>query len=457
MSSLGYSKLLGLAVYLALHPGLARAAEEIWPETSALQPTARPIEAAGPIAPDMAPPSTPGVEDPLPPGEGPQNEIDVVTMGSGEANFWKPEIHAGLTTSVVFDDNIFITNQNAISDTIFVTSARATIAFGNVQQWASRFIDTTSRALVADAEEGNDNLIALSYSPTAHAFVDNDNLNSVEHDVAGTARWNLGKLKIAFDGRFQTLSDADEDLGRRTDRTIAKASLGLTYDWSEKTRIQLEGDFMSRDYKTGRDSVQFGANAYLLYDIMPKTQIGFGLGGGELQFDGGSSDTFERGVLRLRYNSYSKITLNMSGGAEWRQRDVGDDQFNGIFQVGIAYAIDEGSQIYFSAFRRLEPSANAQSQNIERLSFSLGYNVRLYQKLTLATNVSYSLADYTTPDENLNKDRSDNQFSISTTLSFEITANGFIRLGYAYRQNDSSREIVSYQDSQFTLSATALF
>ncbi|MEO7933349.1 MAG: outer membrane beta-barrel protein [Chthoniobacterales bacterium] len=449
-----------LAVFAALHPTFSQAAEEAWPETTPM-PTARPIEAAAPLAPDAINNAAAAidVEEPPAPGEGPAatSEIDTIAIGSGGApNFWKPEIHAGVTASVVFDDNIFITHENEVSDTIFVTSARMTLAFGNVESWASRFIDTTARALDAE-DEGTENLIALTYAPTASFFADNNTLNSVDHDVAGTVRWTFNKLRVAFDGRFQTLSDPDEDLGRRADRQVTNLHLTGIYDWSEKTRVQLEGTWVNRDYNVGNDSSQAEANGYFLFDVTPKTTIGFGFGAGELEQDQNPNQTYERAVARFRYNSYSKLTLSLVGGVELRQTDGGDDVSTGVFQVDIGYTPTDSTGFFLTASRRIEPSANVLTQGIERTTFGLIYNQRLLQKLSLSTNLEYTLADYTTSGAVANESRSDDLWRFSMTLTFEVTQNGFVRLGYAYRENDSSREVVSYKSNQVILSATVLF
>ncbi len=451
---------LSLAVIVSLHPTFSQAAEEAWPETTPI-PTARPIEAAAPLAPNaFNNPDVADSQEPPSPGEGPApSEIDTIAIGSGGTpNFWKPEIHAGVTASVVFDDNIFITHENEVSDTIFVTSARMTLAFGNVESWASRFIDTTARALAADEEgESTDNLIALTYAPTATFFAENDALNSVEHDVAGTMRWTFNKLKVAFDGRFQTLSDPDEDLGRRADRQITNIRMIGTYDWSEKTRVQLEGTWVNRNYDVGNDSSQVEVNGYFLYDVTPKTTLGLGIGAGELEQDRNPNQAYERAVARLRYNSYSKLTLSLLGGAELRQTDEGDDALTGVFQVGVGYVPTEGSTFFLTASRRIEPSANILTQSIERTSFELSYNQRLLQKLSLSTNLEYTLADYSTSNESATEGRSDDLWRFSMTMTFEVTQNGFVRLGYIHRQNDSSREVFSFESNQVILSATVLF
>ena len=459
---------LRIAVLAALHPAMSYAAEEVWPEavpasapmtmSQAIQPI-RPVETSS-VAGNSA--ELDPTQEPMSPGEGPEpipvSTIDTVAIGSesSASGFWKPEIHAGVTASVVFDDNIFITHQNEVSDTIFVTSARITLAFGNVESWASRFIDTTDRALAADEENGADNLIALTYSPTASVFVDNDSLNSLDHDLAGTARWTFTKLHIALDGRVRTLSDPDEDLGRRTDRTFSNLGLVMTYDWSEKTRWQLSGNFINRNYKEGTDSNEANINGYLLYDLMPKTTVGFGLGAGELDLDGSAAQTYERATLRLQYDSFSKVTFNVSGGAEIRSTED-SDATNTFFRAGFGYHPTEGSDFLLSAYRGIEPSANSRSQNIERTSVTLGYTQRLLQKLTLATNLDYTQADYSVLDGGENASRTDDIFALSMTLSCEVTQNGFVRLGYTYRTDDSSIEQRSYIANNLILSFTALF
>lgn len=456
---------LALAVFAALYPGATYAADEAFPEVR-LQPVSRPIQAAAPLAADMTggqliPAESHSSEEPAPPGEGPADEIDssVMTGGMAAPSFWKPEVHVGATASVVFDDNIFITNQDAVSDTTYFVSARATLAFGNVQTWAARFIDTTSRAIVADQDDGSDNLIAISYAPTASFYSSNSDLDSVDHDVAGTMRWNFSKIRIAFDGRFQTLSEPDEDLGRRADRNLSSARVALIYDLTEKARLQFDSSILNRDYNDATDSTQIEGNVFALYDLMPKTTVGIGFGGGELKFQGDSSQTFEKAVARVSYNTYSKWVFNLTGGVEFRQSDITDegDTVNGIFRLGAVYTPTENSEILFSATRSVEPSASSQAQSVERTTFSIGLNQKLFQKFSLSTNLNYAIADYQTPESSSNFNRSDDLFSANVTLTFEVTQNGFVRFGYTYRQNDSSRNTISYDANQYLISATILF
>ena len=459
---------LQMAVLAALHPAMSFAAEEVWPEAvpaSAPPTMSQAIQPIGPVETIPLAGNTSELDptqEPMSPGEGPEpapvSAIDTVAIGtqSSSSGFWKPEIHAGVTASVVFDDNIFIRHQNQVSDTIFVTSARVTLAFGNVESWASRFIDTTDRALAADEENGADNLIALTYSPTASVFVDHDSLNSLDHDLAGTARWTFTKLHVALDGRVRTLSDPDEDLGRRADRTFSNLGLVMTYDWSEKTRWQLAGGFIHRHYAEGNDSSEGTINGYLLYDLLPKTTVGFGLGAGELDLDGSDAQTYERATLRLQYDSFSKVTFNVSGGAELRSTQD-SDATNTFFRAGFGYHPVEGSDFNLSAYRGIEPSANSRSQNIERTTLTLSYTQRLFQKLTLATNLDYTQADYSVLDGNGNAGRTDDIFTLSMTLTCEVTQNGFVRLGYTYRTDESSIEERSYTANNLILSFTALF
>jgi len=459
----GYA--LSLAVCAALHPATVQAAAEAWPETTSAHPVSTPVEPIGPIAPaemDSAILSgrTFSSGNPLPPGEGPLAEDTTdVDIGSGtdQTSFWKPEIHAGVTTGVVLDDNIFITNENPVSDTTFVVSARATLAFGNVQAWASRFIDTTDRALLADEEQGADNLIALTYAPKANFFADNDDLDSVDHDLAGTTRWNLGKLKFAFDGRFQTLSNPDEELGQRSERKITTFNFQSTYEWSDKTRLQLTSAFRNRDYDVGRDSAQIEADGIFLYSVAPKTIVGFGLGGGQLDQDEAESQTFERAVLRVSYNSYSKLSFNFSAGAELRQKPGGEDDSNGIFQASVIYLPTFNSEIILSAYRQVEPSAEQISENIARTSYVLSYNQVLLQALTLSTSLEYSSLEFSTTSVSVDQGRSDDFLRLSIGLTFEVTRNGYVRLAYNYRQNDSTLTMREYDANQFIFSATALF
>lgn len=450
---------LSLAVFLALHPETVFAEE---PTVVRVEEPA-PVPAIATATPDPAyaavvaeaPASTfadKEIQVPTP-------SIDAALLEENEAGdaFWEPELSVGVNVSVVFDDNLFIDPDDEVSDTIFVTSARATIAFGNVESWAARFINISSRALLADAQSNTGNLLAVTYAPTASFFFDNDDLNAVDHDLAATVRWNFSKLSLALDGRLQSLSDPDPELGTRVDRTLATGDLAVRYPFTEKTSLELEGRVTARDYDIGTDSTQWEARAFVLYQITEKTFLGAGVGGGWLDLQEGDSETFQQVLVRVRYNSFSKITFLASGGVEFRQISEGEDQTNGVFQIGVAYQPTINTEITLSAFQRTDPAASGQSQTIERTGIALGLNQLLFQKLSLGLNIDYTQADFSENKAFAGELRADDSFSFSANLGFEVTEYGVARIGYSYRQNDSSDETISYEANQIFFSFTLVF
>ena len=447
---------LGLALLAALHPNPVHAADEVWPETSSIDQS---IQSASqlPAGVELLPAEAYNAGVPLPPGEAPSNEIDAFASGENSDldDFWKPKIHAGVTTSVVFDDNIFITNTAPESDVIFVTSARVTLAYGNVQSWAARFIETTARALAEDTDEGSDNLIALTYSPTAEFFTDNDSLNTTNHDAAATIRWSFTKLRLALDGRFQTLTDPDPDLGRRSDRQLISSHLQINYPWTEKTEIEGNLDFQNRDYKRDQDSTQIEANLFAVYRGMPKITWGVGLAVGQLELDGGDTQNYQQLLLRFGYNTYSKLNFSASFGGELRQIDGGDDQLNGVYAIGATYDATETTRFLLSLNQQTDPSASQDAQSIERTTISLGWDQSLFQAVSLSSNLSYSLSNYSSG--NGNNSREDQILSLSITATVEITKYAFFRLGYIYTNDDSNFLVNSYESNRANLSLTVLF
>ena len=201
----------------------------------------------------------------------------------------------------------------------------------------------------------------------------------------------------------------------------------------------------------------FEGTGYFLYDITPKITAGVGLGGGQLDIQGGETQEFERAVARFSYNSYSKLEFRFLAGAEWRQSNRSGDDVNGVFSAGVIYSPSDNTQISLTGFQKIEPSSNINVQNIKRIGFNLSLNQRLFQKLSLSTNLSYSNVNYSTPDNSVNQGRKDNLLSINTALTLEVTQYGLLRVGYSYRQNDSSVNFVNYDDNQFIVSATVLY
>ncbi len=208
---------------------------------------------------------------------------------------------------MTYDDNLFISHDNPESDFQFAITPMVAFGWGDVgtavhegAPFPSRFDDP-----IDYGEERN--LLLVSYALTAALFADHTDENSVNHDAFVRLSWHFHKLDVNFNSRFQTLSNADLEIGTRVDRTFLDNALQMTYNFSEK--VLMEAKFLNylRDYDVGVSAIDWETEEFFDYAIRPKTRIGLGVGVGYLHYDSDNNENFQRALARVLYKRDGQV------------------------------------------------------------------------------------------------------------------------------------------------------
>jgi uncharacterized protein (PEP-CTERM system associated) len=341
----------------------------------------------------------------------------------------------GLSASAVYDDNIFLEEEDEDSDFIFTLSPSIGAAYGDPQR----------------------NFVELIYTPSFVFFADHSEENSVEHAVSlrGSRRTDRWLIQGNFD--FRALSgansgdDADprnERVGERVDRRTYTGGLRGVYSISGKTSLEVGFAASITDYEEFFDTVDLVNQNYLDYMITGKTTVGFGFGVGYAKSEGGPEQIYEQANLRVRYSPTSKLTLRANGGVEFRQVDGGENQVNGIFGLGVAYQPFEQTTLSLDAYRRVRPSSVVAETNYIATGVILTARQRFLQKFYFSIATGYENTEYESLVDDVNFSRQDDYFFVRPSIEFTIRERLSVELFYEFRSNDSTEREFEFANNR---------
>ncbi len=364
---------------------------------------------------------------------------------------------AEVQTKVTYDDNLFISHDNPQSDVEFSLTPLLAFGWGDVQRSAHEELPFPHRFDEPMNVEDERSLVMLIYAPTAAFFVDHGSENSLNHDGSLVLQRHFSRLDISFISRYQTLSNADLDLGTRVDRTFIDTFLRATYKISDKSSVESRFQNEIHDYDVGSSSVTWQNENFWDYRLKPKTHLGFGAAFGRLEYQRGDSQVFERALARVLYSATQKISLKAKVGLDFRQFDSGKDTLDPIFTLGATYLPFNGTTISLEGSRDVESTAQNSRANVKRTNVSINLSQRFHQFVYLMLAAGYTNAVYETLPGVVAPARTDDVFYIYPSVGFDITKHANLQIGYRYMRDESSLQIFSYADNQATVQLNLSF
>ena len=431
----------------ALRPSsnLALAASILLGTLNLLTPTARGQNAE---------PGPSSSEPPLPVGDvsRPSREVPVETNANPiNENFRRFRYNVGVTVREVYDDNINISSFQRTSDSYTVIEPGIHLGFGD--------------------SAGGFNFLSFDYVASVYFFAEQTQRNTVEHLVHLAAQHDFGRLVLGLseevrilDGTsLNTLSNttgvqANTDVGGPSRVNIYTTTLNGTYDLTGKLFLSGQASYAISDYETLISSRVASANLYINYVYSPKLVIGLGATAGVNSSDGPAADeTFEQMNVRANYIVSGKISLNISGGLEFRQFGGGGNSVSPVYEIAGSYRPFENTAITIAGSRRTVSSASLAGQDYSQTSISLTFSQRLFSRATFSLGVGYTNSDYLSATNGASTARSDDYFYIEPSIDLDITRYWTIGFYYLFRQDSSTLAFFSFYDNQFGVRSSLTF
>jgi len=373
------------------------------------------------------------------------------TISSSEPRRFHYELR--LTVRGVYDDNIFISHTNKVSDYYFAIEPEITIGVG-------------------DIEGRHGGYLRLDYMPSALLFVDHSNQDAFNQLIRLEGGYNSGRLTLSLSEDIALLQSANlnsfydttglwanTDASAPTRVNIFYTRLRANYELTGKISLQGEFDSPTYFYPSQISDYTISAGLYLYYNWLPKVSVGIGGTFGYDWVDAPSTDqTFEQVNLRLNYEVTAKVGLYASAGVEFRQFDGNRSTYDTpVFEVGATYHPFADTNLSLAAGRRIYNSGFLANQDFADTYFTARLQQRLFRRLYFGLGGGYENSDYFAAHRDVSATRNDDYWFIEPSLDVLITRWLSTGVYYLHREDNSNVDFFSFDDNQVGVRATVRF
>ena len=358
-----------------------------------------------------------------------------------------------LTVRGVWDDNIFISHTNRVSDYYFAIEPQITIGVG-------------------DIEGRNKSYLRLDYMPSAILFVDHSDEDAFNQLIHLEGGYNSGRLTLTLSEDIALLESANlnsfydttglwanTDASGPTRVNIFYTRLRADYQLTGKVFLQGEFDSPTYAYPSQISDYTISAGLYVYYNWLPKVSVGVGGTFGYTWVDAPSTDqTFEQINVRLNYEATAKLGLYASAGVEFRQFDGNRDTYDSpVFEVGATYNPFSGTTLTLAAGRRIYNSGYLANQDFASTYVVGRFQQRLFRRVYLGLAAGYENSDYIATHRDVSATRTDDYWFIEPSVDVLITRWLSAGVYYLHREDISNQDFFSWEDNQVGVRATLRF
>jgi hypothetical protein len=359
----------------------------------------------------------------------------------------------GLTVRGVWDDNIFISHTNKVSDYYFAIEPYITIGVG-------------------DIEGRNRSYLRLDYMPSAILFVDHSDQDAFNQLIHLEGGYNSGRLTLTLSEDIALLESANlnsffdttglwanTDASGPTRMNIFYTRLTANYALTGKISLQAEFYSPSYVYPGNISDYTIAGGLYVYYNFRPKLSVGIGGTFGYNWVDAPSTNqTFEQVNLRLNYEWTAKVGLYASAGVEFRQFDGNRSTYDTpVFEVGATYHPFSGTYLSLAAGRRIYNSGFLPNQDFATTFVAGRFQQRLFHRVYLGLGAGYENSDYFATDRDVSATRNDDYWFIEPSVDVLITRWLSAGVYYLHREDSSNQDFFSWEDNQVGVRATVRF
>lgn len=355
---------------------------------------------------------------------------------------------------VAYDDNITLSPIAPIDDIYGRIGAALTFGFG-----------------VPGSEA---NYFGVSYSPSYSFYSSRSNFNTLDHIAHLEGQHRFSRLRLTAAGDLQStqtshlessgtngsvINSANLDAGGRRRITSYSTHANAAYDLTGKTSLSLGGSFAATDYSNLISSRSIAGNIAIDYKYDPKLSFGLvGSAGRNLVDAPTPNQTFEQINGRMNYEATGKISMNASGGIEFRNFENGTDgRISPVFQLGLTYAPFDGTSFNLSGSRTTLNSATLAGQDFASTQITATVKQRFLRRFSLGLSTGYQNLTYFNTVNGEDTSRSDNYYFIQPSIDATVTRYCSAGVYYLHRRNDSSFNLFGFDENQFGVHSSISF
>ncbi|HSP43822.1 MAG TPA: hypothetical protein VLO11_13190 [Luteolibacter sp.] len=361
--------------------------------------------------------------DPLGLGRFVPTTADLLQETTGIESGIKGAFALNATLGAVYDSNFFLTSSN--------TDDEISVLF------------EPSLVYTSDPEGGATHTFSARYEPTFRAFLDNTDLNDIDHsgDILYTMRGS--RTEVSLYANYAELTGTDRFTGAFTTGWVVGAGVRANREIASRTSINGGLFYSMSDYSSGglEGSTVHGGYVGGLWRATGRTSMGATLRYTQSESDNSGTRDAWALLLEGRYRAGERIWLSATLGPEFSQdSDTGDNSVNLSANLKCRYVINERWSWVNSLRTDTVPSPSSTGYLVNNYGFSSLLEHSLTRG-TVSGGIEFNYSEYDDVGNTLVT--RDNEENYSLFLAY---GRGFFndRLSFdssvRYRLNDGSTD-----------------
>jgi polysaccharide biosynthesis protein VpsM len=379
----------------------------------------------------------------------------------GKRSKW---LHAYLTLTEVYDDNIFNTENQTQDSWVTVISPGIQLMLPSSDQKAEDIdtATTTPGGLVFgrfDDASFRRFRAYLGYAPSFELYCADSDENTTTHSAQGGIQLNL-KSGLSFDIISRYINSYDQNRANTSSQTDQFTSLLLNvtagYTFTEKLRLRADYANFAVDYHQNengfRDRTDNAFSGSLFFKIRSKTAFFVQYRHIDMAYEDRTDQrdsTIKDYRLGMTWNITAKTRGSLSAGCGTREyQDLNLKETNRVtVEANISYWFSPKTQIAIGGYHRNEESANTDYGYTLTTGASVSYSQTLTHKISFDLDLSYRRDDYKDrlDQTSVTVDAREGYYAVSPSLSYAVNRWLSAALVYEYRDNTSD-----FDDNIFT-------
>lgn len=314
----------------------------------------------------------------LPLGGGISGRAFITEDDIGVTSFLKPswlsavQVIPRLTLSSYYDDNIFITHNDKVSDLVTRVTPGVSVRLG-------------------DYENRERTYIVLDYAATEESFANNSQVNAFEQALSLNTFYLRDRFSISLQGAYTDTQQADKEYNQRVHLINTSALLTAKYTFP-KLDAGFQVRYQENDYDIFPSWNEILGGVFADYALMEKWKVGVEAAAGQAEIVSNQSQNFVQLLFRNRVDGFAHFSLLASGGLEERDFGAGyGSQTNWILDLTANYQPFTDTVLSIEGFRKIDPSPRESGRSL----IETGATIHIVQRFrkNFRAELSASLED----------------------------------------------------------------
>ncbi|MGC8829192.1 MAG: hypothetical protein ACP5TE_05390 [Verrucomicrobiia bacterium] len=328
----------------------------------------------------------------------------------------------------VYNDNIYVSTKNPISDLIWTFSPGIFAVAGDKDyaidsRAAGRTVGPTRTSIITDPEYWPGKLAYIDYSAAINQYTSHSDQNNTDHRVSGYFFYPFTKSLLEFKQDYSKIYTEVLEATRRVPQTAYDTSLTFGMQTGAKSSIESTLTRSSTDYQRQYNFVSYAdyrLDNWFNWQYTPKLNLAAGFAVGLYDIENQPNQTYEQFRLRARYHILERLWTDGSVGIQLRQ--FGTDRpstTEPVFSISASYAPREKT-ILSIGLNRSEYASVYSGYNYISTSVGAGIYQRIANRYSVSLGGGYNHITYLGTFAGATINRSDDYYYASLQFTMLI-------------------------------------